>query len=604
MKKIALLLAGLAIGQIAMAQVSVTGSTLTYTQDFNTLDTSGTGSTNLPTGWGIYEWGGTSAINSNYRAGTGSANTGDTYSFGAAASTERSLGSLGSAGIAKINYGVKFANNTGAAISSLNIAFKEEQWRVGDTTSTNLDSVRLYYAVNADITDTTFTNWTEIPAALMTSIITQSTSTSGNALNGNATFSVKTAIVPVNVPAGGNITLRWYDFNSLGSDDGLSVDSLTVTFTTTGSSSPRPLITALSPADNASNVAAGANLQITFDRNITANAAGNIRIKNVTDQTTTTKGATSGDVTISGKTVTVANAGIVAGKDYFVTFDSVAFDTAGYKSYGIYDTTAWNFSTVPAVVTVTSLNEGFDAACVTNALPAGWSKQNIVGPGQQWNCYTSTGGKVCMRINGYSGGNNANEDWLITPKVNLSGQNGALQFDVYKRFAGTELKALYSTSYTGYGDPNAASWTDLNIAMSPTDTGSWKTYTAGIATTQQFFVAFKYISTTSDGYDMRLDSVIVNAAGGVINTAKNNLDIVVVGNATSNNINLMFSLAHAGAYRLSVYDITGREVYNSRINGQSGKQYLSVNGLNLTNGMYIIKMGNEDSYGVTKAIIQ
>jgi hypothetical protein len=44
-------------------------------------------------------------------------------------------------------------------------------------------------------------------------------------------------------------------------------------------------------------------------------------------------------------------------------------------------------------------------------------------------------------------------------------------------------------------------------------------------------------------------------------------------------------------------------VYNNRINGQSGKQYLSVSGLNLTNGMYIIKMGNEYSYGVTKAIV-
>jgi hypothetical protein len=612
MKKIALLLACVAGTLAADAQLSLSGTS--YTQNFDNI---GSG---LPTGWTVRiratptflgndtssafvatpgattVWNYTSGNFRNAASANGFAN----YAAGTTAlqgtATDRALAvrqvAYTSTTFPGTDSGAAFvlqiANTTG--LTNFNLGFKLQSL---DSTIARVTTWKVDYGFGSN--PTTFTQATTT-GTMTTGGNTYSnnnvTVNFGSALNNNA-GPVWIRIVALNMTTGA------------GSRPTTGIDDFNLTWTGSGATSYKPVITALSPADGATGVTPGANLQITFDRNITANAAGNIRIKNVTDQTTTTKSATSADVTISGKVVTVANTGLVAGKNYFVTFDSVAFDTAGYKSYGIYDTTAWNFATVPAVITVTSINEGFDQACATSSLPAGWTKQNIVGPNQQWNCYTSTGGKVCMRVNGFGGGgNNANEDWLITPKINLNGLPAALQFDVYKRFSGTELKALYSTTYTGIGDPNLASWTDFNIAMAAADTGSWKTYTKGfVSPAQPFFIAFKYVSTTADGYDMRLDSVLVNTSGGIVNTAKNNLDVIVVGDATSNNINLMFNLAHAGAYNLSIYDITGREVYNNRINGQSGKQYLSVSGLNLTNGMYIIKMGNEYSYGVTKAIV-
>ena len=69
--------------------ISLTGNP--YTQDFNTLANSGT-SAALPVDWVLAE-SGTNA-NLTYTAGTGSSTTGDSYSFGAAASTERALGGL------------------------------------------------------------------------------------------------------------------------------------------------------------------------------------------------------------------------------------------------------------------------------------------------------------------------------------------------------------------------------------------------------------------------------------------------------------------------------------------------------------------------------
>lgn len=61
----------------------------------------------------------------------------------------------------------------------------------------------------------------------------------------------------------------------------------------------------------------------------------------------------------------------------------------------------------------------------------------------------------------------ANEDWLITPAMNFDQYtNEALSFQT-ARFNGTAgdgtFKAYYSTNYSGTGDPNLASWTELTV---------------------------------------------------------------------------------------------------------------------------------------------
>src|SRR6187397_2571272 len=109
------------------AQVSLTGAT--YTQNFNTLASTGTSST-LPTGWLLSE-SGTNA-NTTYTAGTGSSNTGDTYSFGATSNAERAFGGLQS-GSLNPTIGAAFTNNTGGTITSLAIDYTGEQWRLGAT---------------------------------------------------------------------------------------------------------------------------------------------------------------------------------------------------------------------------------------------------------------------------------------------------------------------------------------------------------------------------------------------------------------------------------------------------------------------------------------
>jgi hypothetical protein len=67
--------------------ISLTGTA--YTQFFDSLANSGTSNTSLPEGWEITESGAGARDNEQYAADTGTSNTGDTYSYGSASSTEK-----------------------------------------------------------------------------------------------------------------------------------------------------------------------------------------------------------------------------------------------------------------------------------------------------------------------------------------------------------------------------------------------------------------------------------------------------------------------------------------------------------------------------------
>ena len=76
------------------------------------------------------ETGGGARDNEQYAVDTGGSTTGDIYSYGAAASTERALGALRSGTLIPL-FGACFTNNTGATITSLDVSYTGEEWRLG-----------------------------------------------------------------------------------------------------------------------------------------------------------------------------------------------------------------------------------------------------------------------------------------------------------------------------------------------------------------------------------------------------------------------------------------------------------------------------------------
>ena len=240
--------------------VSIASFGTAVPEDFNTLVSSSTSST-TPTGWGFSE-SGTNA-NTSYTAGTGSSTTGDTYSFGAISNTERAFGGLRSGSLIPI-IGASFTNNTGGTITSLTISYTGEQWREGVTNRGAAD--RLDFQISTDVTSLASGTYTDVNALDFSS---PNTTAAAGALDGNAIGNrtpISSTITGLSIANGATFFIRWTDFDISSSDDGLAIDD----FSLTANGNPGdtvPMVNSTTPANGATNVAADANISITFSEN-------------------------------------------------------------------------------------------------------------------------------------------------------------------------------------------------------------------------------------------------------------------------------------------------------------------------------------------------
>ena len=212
----------------------------THVQNFDALATNGTANpwrdNSTLLGW--YAAKSVAPTNiTTYRASDGSDTAGALYSFGASASTERALGSIGSGSVGTISYGLGFTNDTGASVSNFVVSYTGEQWR--DSSSFNTNTLTFWSRVNATaITNPepgTVTNWTAHPSLDFAS---PTVTGAGVAINGNAVTNRRVfASVPLpglSVPPGHCVFFRWQDPDNPGTDEGVAVDDLSVTFVPLG----------------------------------------------------------------------------------------------------------------------------------------------------------------------------------------------------------------------------------------------------------------------------------------------------------------------------------------------------------------------------------
>ena len=151
-------------------------------------------------------------------------------------------------------------------------------------------------------------------------------------------------------------------------------DATTWNFTTVDTAAPT--VTAYSPADNATGVAVGANLSLTFNEPV-QKGTGNITIRRTSDNTDITIAVTSNQVTIGGtganlnRIVTInPTADLDANTAYHMRIPSGAITdrAATPNNYaGISDATTWNFTTVDNVAPTVVSNGYSPADDATNA---------------------------------------------------------------------------------------------------------------------------------------------------------------------------------------------------------------------------------------------
>jgi hypothetical protein len=219
MKKLTILITlFLIVSSLAFAQISISNYNFTYTQDFNSLASTGTNIiwTDNATITGWYS----SRI--TYDAGTGNSNTGALYSFGSTGSSDRALGSMPTNGTGDIFSGVRFTNNTGQTITTIPISYIGEQWRTAGNQTQKLDFQ--YQIGNAGtITNITSGTWTDVDALDFTGPIA---STPPSALDGNASANrvSLSSTLSITVLSGQEIWFRWMNLNASSKDHGLGID--------------------------------------------------------------------------------------------------------------------------------------------------------------------------------------------------------------------------------------------------------------------------------------------------------------------------------------------------------------------------------------------
>lgn len=250
--------------------VSIASFGTAVTQNFDTLVQSGTGTlaANTPVGWGFSE--AATNANTSYIAGNGSGTAGDTYSFGSTTVPgDRALGQLRSSALISI-LGATFQNNTGGTITSLAVSYVGEQWRLGSLNRLAPERMDFQYSTNA--TSLTTGTWIDVNALDFNPPITGPTVGLLDGNDGANRIALSSTINGLSIPNGASFWIRWNDVDAGGADDGIAVDDFSITANGVPGDNA-PTVTATSPLNNATDVAVGSNIDITFSESVSATAS-------------------------------------------------------------------------------------------------------------------------------------------------------------------------------------------------------------------------------------------------------------------------------------------------------------------------------------------
>ena len=494
----------LAFSIFTNAQTNPTPVAIPYSQDFSALAAS---STTYPAGW--QGW-----LISTF--------PGATFNTAAAAS-DRALfapadASLGGNNINNFNGKIGF-QNTGSTDFSLvvsfvttgqaNIPFTYDVMTIRNPydggSNTRLNEITIQYRIG---NTGAFTTMTGMEYQNNTTTQTGAVTTPQNLAN-------KTLVLPAVCDNQPEIQVRWASrqISGAGSRPSFAIDNIVIG--STGADVTPPTVANFTPADNAVNVAISTNVSILFSESV-QKGTGNIVIKKSADNSVVqTIDVTSAAVTVVANTATLTVNPFLLSTGYYIEIAPTCFkDLANNPYAGITGNAAWNFNTGSIIIDA-------DFSTCAPILSNGFTAFSVTGP-QVWGCTTfgyagtpAGSAASAVQVNGFASGSNViNEDWLISPALNLLPTAFPL-LSFYSRtaFNGAPLKLRVSTNYTGTGNPALATWTDLNGGFPLQASDVWKlsqNINLTAYKTANTYVAFVYNSTNDDGARWTLDNVKVD----------------------------------------------------------------------------------------------
>lgn len=619
-----MLLAGLSLS--ADAQLSLTGTS--YTQNFNTIESG------LPTGWSVRTgatatalgtdatstailtpgstttWNATGGGFKNFASGTPF----PTYASGTAAlqgtETNRALGIRQvTATNTEVAFVLQLANT--ANLNNFDLSFNLQSL---DSTSPRTATWLVDYAVGANPT-----------------VFTPATAT-GTLTTGGNTFTKNT----INVDFGtaldnqsGPVYIRIVSLTGTagtGNRPSTAIDDFSLTWAGAPTAT-NILATHYTPTGN--NVPlTTSQLSVKYDNPIAKGTGNFTLIKHGSATPAAVIDVTSSAVTINDSTAVISLGAynLENNTNYFVHAGAGVLTKTGgtLPSLAIADSTTWAFKTEdtvtpPPPTPLTALNEKF-LNCINTEMGV-FVQYSEVGPNNTWRCSrfgrnkaTSGADSFAVYINGgTNSGAVDNKDWLITKApLDFSAMNApTLSFWQNRRFAGGVTRAIkVSTDYVAGTNPANATWTTLNVpAMaSAPDSNVWKAVQNIDLTTYKgtpFYLAFTYECTTASGaYELTYDDIKVEEATGIKTVKGANMGIQVLGEATTNQINLNIDMKANDNIELQLFDLLGRKVAAQKATVQGGANRVSFTNLNLNAGMYVIRVIGTNGFGTVKAVVK
>lgn len=306
--------------------------------------------------------------------------------------------------------------------------------------------------------------------------------------------------------------------------------------------------------------------------------------------------ASLGDITVPTDGTPVADAELAKNVAYgvqTVTFNGLQNNTVYHFAIFPYTNSGANidYKTDGSYPTLTQSTEDVEIILFEDFEEEGslgtFTAQDLYGD-QAWQ-QSIYQGTTFAKMSGYAGQAFANEDWLISPRLQSGYMDLWIEFRTAMKYDGNPIRVLASTDYDGQSEPTDFEWTDFTDAFDYSS-GEYVWVESGALNVKEemydqnpdggIFVAFVYTSTTDAASTWEIDyfKAYTKHYDAV------NENVVPSVNLYPNPANEQVSFVLDDDAQVSVFDMTGRKV--SEVNVAAGNAQLNVS--ELESGVYFV----------------
>ncbi len=227
-----------------------------------------------------------------------------------------------------------------------------------------------------------------------------------------------------------------------------------------------------------------------------------------------------------------------------------------------------------------------------------WTPYSVIGD-QEW-FQDEFGGVTFAKVSGYQGQPYANEDWLISPMLNLSLYEDVLfSFTTAANYTGPDLELYYSNDYDGSGDPTDFTWNSITDEAA-WSAGSWVWTPSGDIEldaygSASFYLGFRFTSTETESATWELTECRVM---GILKTdivQNNTIELQVYPNPATDFIQVV---SNENA-TMEIVNLMGQKVLSQPV--VTGSNTVSVN--ELKSGVYFVRVAYADGTTAINKII-